>query len=267
MILPNNSLSWPKKDEKMSMTQVRQLMQSLKLHGMAGSLEKAIEDARKDEWTMEEMVDVLLQAEADFRERRRTQSRIKASKLKPSAAFEDYDFTAKRSLTKAQLKEIYSLSWLTEGRPLILIGQTGVGKSFLGQATGLHACQNGKSALFISVSHWMEQQALARNTGTYLKFREKMIRPDLLILDDFGMRKFTAMEAEDLREICEERSFGKSTMVTTQLPLKHWAEVIPDPVLAEAITDRFEGPGLVITITGDSYRPRKAQLAAQAKTG
>ncbi|NDG84498.1 MAG: hypothetical protein EBX52_05585 [Proteobacteria bacterium] len=77
-----------------------------------------------------------------------------------------------------------------------------------------------------------QQVALARSTGTYLKFREKMIKPDLLVLDDFGMRKFTVMEAEDLREICEERSYGKSTLITTQLPISHWAEVLPDPVLA-----------------------------------
>jgi DNA replication protein DnaC len=99
-----------------------------------------------------------------------------------------------------------------------------------------------------------------------LKFREKMIKPDLLVLDDFGMRKFTVMEAEDLREICEERSYGKSTMITTQLPISHWAEVLPDPVLAEAIKDRFEGPGLVITITGESYRPRKAKVAVEEKS-
>lgn len=251
----------------MSMAQVRHLMQELRLHGMANSLDKNMEEARKDDWTLEELMDALLQSEAEFRDRRKVQNRIRASKLRQQASFEDYDFTAKRSLTKAQLKEIYSLKWLESGRPLILVGQTGVGKSFLAQATGLHACQNGKSALFLSMSHFLEQVALARSTGTYLKFREKMIKPDLLVLDDFGMRKFTVMEAEDLREICEERSYGKSTMITTQLPISHWAEVLPDPVLAEAIKDRFEGPGLVITITGESYRPRKAKVAAEEKAG
>ncbi len=114
----------------------------------------------------------------------------------------------------------------------------------------------------------MESQAQARATGTYLKFRAQMIRPDILVLDDFGMRKFTAVEAEDLREIIEERSYGKSTLVTTQLPLDHWAEVLPDPVLAEAITVRFEGPGLVFKITGESYRKVKAKkVAADAATG
>lgn len=248
----------------MSMTQVRQLMQQLKLGGMAAAFDKVFEDAKKDDWTTEELIDALLQAESDWRDHRRAQSRIKASKLRKSkASFEDWDFTHKRSLTKAQLKEIYGLKWLNDGRPFVLIGQTGVGKSFLAHATGLHTCANGKSALFLSMSHWMEQNALARATGTYLKFREKMIRPDLLILDDFGLRKFTPMEAEDLREIVEERSFGKSTMITTQLPIKHWVEVLPDPVLAEAIMDRFEGPGMVVNVTGESYRVKLAKLASE----
>jgi DNA replication protein DnaC len=253
----------------MSMPQVRSLILQLKLHGMAQMFEKSLADAKKDEWTIEETLDALLQAEADFRDRRKIQYRIKSSKLRSQASFEDFDFTARRSVTKAQIKEIYSLKWLEEGRPLVLVGQTGVGKSFIAQAAGLHACSHGKSALFLSVTHWMESQAQARATGGYLKFREKMIRPDLLVLDDFGMRKFTAVEAEDLREILEERSYGKSTLVTTQLPLDHWAEVLPDPVLAEAITDRFEGPGLVFTITGDSYRKVKAakKVAETAKSG
>lgn len=155
------------------------------------------------------------------------------------------------------------LTWLKEARPLVLIGQTGVGKTYLAQATGLRACQEGYTVLFASVTHWLQEEALAHKTGNYLKFREKMVRPHLLILDDFGMRKFTALEAEDLREILEERSYGKSTLLTTQLPLDHWAEVIPDPVLTEAITDRLEGGSLIYKITGESYRKLKAQKLAK----
>jgi DNA replication protein DnaC len=177
-----------------------------------------------------------------------------AFRSKTNAAFEDYDFTTKRSLSRTELKEIASLDWLTSGRPLVLIGETGVGKSFLAHAAGLKACSNKKSVSFLSFSYFLEMATLHRATGNYLKFREKMIKPDLLILDDFGMKKLTTGESEDWREILEERSFGKSTMITTQVPIDHWAEAIPDPVLNEAIADRFEGPGLVIKITGDSYR-------------
>lgn len=240
-------------------------MAELKLSGMATLCEKLLTDAKKMDYTAEETLDAFLQAEADHRRQRRSINRVKASRIKGHAGFEDFDFTAKRSITKTQVKELMSLNWLSDARPVVIIGQTGVGKTFLAQCVGLRACDLGKTVLFLSVTHWMELQAEARSTGTYLKFREKMIRPDLLILDDFGMRKFSAIEAEDFREILEERSYNKSTLVTTQLPMDHWAEVIPDPVLADAITDRLEAPSVIYKITGEGYRKIKAQKLASEK--
>lgn len=243
----------------MGTTQVRTLMHDMKLFGMADIVDKSASSATSEGWSFFEFIDVLLQAENESRNRRRTESRIKAAKIRRTASFEDYDFTAKRSLTKAQLKEIQSLKWLEDGRPLVLIGQTGVGKTYLAHATGLHACQAGKTVVCLSTTTFLEQLMLARTTNSYLKFKERLIKPDLIVLDDFGMRKFTAVEAEDLREILEERSYGKATLITTQLPLDHWAEVLPDPVLAEAIVDRIDGTGLKIKITGESYRPIKGK--------
>ena len=101
---------------------------------------------------------------------------------------------------------------------------------------------------------WLENLALARSAGNYLKFRDKCAKPDASIWDDFGMRKLTATEAQDLCELLEERSIDKSTVFTTQLPLDHWGEVIGDPVIADAIRDRLEHSALRIPIAGESYR-------------
>ena len=234
-------------------------MSEMKLTGMLAVVEKTMTDATQDSWSYSEFIDVLLQAEADSRELKKSQRRIQASRLKIRASFEDFDFTANRSITKAQVKEIYTLKWVEQGRPLLIIGQTGVGKTFIAQAAGLHACSHGKSVLFMSVSTWLENVALARSTGSYLKFRDKLSKPDILILDDFGMRKFSDLEAQDLCEILEERSMGKSTIVTTQLPLDHWQEVLPDPVIADAILDRLRHAALQFKITGESYRSVKAK--------
>jgi DNA replication protein DnaC len=249
----------------MSTAVARNLMAEMKLLGMFAAFDQAVTDATRDQTSYTEFLDTLLQAEADYRQERKTGYRIKAAKFTLRPAFEDIDFTASRSISKAQIKELYSLQWLNEGRPVLLIGQTGVGKTFIAQATGLHACACGKSVLYMTVTTWLENLALARSSGTYLRYRDKLARPDVLVLDDMGMRKLSSTEAQDLCEILEERSIGKSTVFTTQLPLDHWSEVIADPVIADAIRDRLEHAALTIHITGESYRGVKARKLASKK--
>jgi DNA replication protein DnaC len=178
---------------------------------------QALNDATRDKSSYSELLDTLLQAEADYRQERKTGYRIKAAKFTLRPAFEDIDFTASRSISKTQIKELYGLQWLHDARPVLLIGQTGVGKTFIAQAAGLHACACGKSVLYMTLTTWLENLALARTSGTYLRYRDKLAKPDLVILDDMGMRKLSATEAQDLCELLEERSINKSTLFTTQL--------------------------------------------------
>ncbi len=249
----------------MSTAIAKNLMADMKLLGMFAAFEQSLADATRDQTSYSEFLDTLLQAEADYRQERRTGSRIKAAKFTLRPAFEDIDFTASRSISKAQIKELYAMQWLADSRPVLLIGQTGVGKTFLAQATGLHACACGKSVLYMTVTTWLENVAMARSSGTYLRYRDKLAKPDVLILDDMGMRKMSSIEAQDLCEILEERSIGKSTIFTTQLPLDHWCEVIADTVIADAIRDRLQHSALTINITGESYRGVKARKLASKK--
>src|SRR6185503_7393927 len=249
----------------MSTAIAKNLMVEMKLLGMLAAFDKALSDATRDQISYSELLDALLQAEIDYRQERKTGYRIKAAKFTLRPSFEDIDFTASRSITKSQIKELYGLQWLNEARPVLLVGQTGVGKTFLAQAIGLHACACGKSVLYMTVTTWLENIALARSSGTYLRYRDKIAKPDVLILDDMGMRKLSSTEAQDLCEILEERSIGKSTVFTTQLPLAHWSEVIGDPVITDAIRDRLEHAALVVQITGESYRGVKARKLASKK--
>ena len=249
----------------MSTAIARNLMAEMKLFGMLAAFDKVVTDATRDQVSYTEFVDGLLQAELDWRGERAAQRRLKAAKLPLRVSLDDFDYTAHRSITKAQIRELQGLGWLKDGRPLVLIGQTGVGKSFIAQAIALQVCHHGKTALYMNVTTWLENVALARSSGTYLRYRDKLAKPDLLVLDDIGMRKLTATEAQDLCEILEERSIGKSTVFTTQLPLDHWSEVIADPVIADAIRDRLQHAALTITITGESYRGVKARKLAGSR--
>ena len=217
-----------------------------------------MKEATEEAWSPPEVLEPLLQAEQEFRQQRKTHTRIKASRLKQKASFEDFDFSAKRNLSKSQIKDLYSLQWLKQGRPLLIIGQTGVGKTFLAEALGMQACRHQFTTLFLSMSSLIENLLLSRSSSSYLKWRDKLTKPQLLIIDDFGLKKLTATEAHDLCEILEERSLEKSTVITTQLPLTHWKEVIADPVLADAIIDRLIHSAIKLTITGESYRKVKA---------
>ena len=189
----------------MSTAIAKNLMAEMKLLGMMDAFDRTVSDATRDQTSYTEFLDTLLQAEADYRQARKTSYRIKAARFTLRPCFEDFDFTASRSISKTQVKEIYNLRWFKEGRPLLLIGQTGVGKSFIAQAVGLHACANGHSVLYLTVTTWLENLALARSSGTYLRYRDKLAKPDLIIFDDIGMRKLSATEAQDLCEITSVR--------------------------------------------------------------
>ena len=243
----------------MGYAQVTNLMAEMKLEGMLSSLKETMNMAVQNQWSHTELIDTLIQAEYDFREKKRTTRLLKNSKLKTRPALEDIDLTAKRNITKTQIRELYTLSWLNQGRPLLIIGPTGVGKTFLAQALGHHACRRKFASLFMTFANLLEHQALARTAGTYIKFRDKLIRPQLLILDDFGLRKLNSTQAHDFCEILEERSEDKSTIITTQITLDHWTEVIEDPVIADAIIDRLIHSSIKIIMKGESYRKIKAK--------
>jgi DNA replication protein DnaC len=246
----------------MSIAIAKNHMAEMNMLGMLAVLDKTLAQATRDKISYTEFADILLQAEADYRQERKTVNRIKAAKFTVRPAF---DFTAERSITKAEIKEIYTLGWLNDARPLLLIGETGVGKTFIAQAVGLHACASGKSVLYMSITALQENLAIARSSGTYLRYRAKLAKFDLIIFDEMGMRKFTATEAQDLCEIIEERSIDKSVAFTSQLPVAHWNEVISDTVIFDAIRDRLEHSALTVNITGPTYRGVKARKLASKK--
>jgi DNA replication protein DnaC len=231
-------------------------MAEMGFQGMLPVIETVIDRFQKGELHITEALDCLLESEWRHRQERATSTRKVRSKIRKGANLEDFDMTLNRGITKADLKNLAKLEWCDEGRPLIFIGPTGIGKSYLARALGLLACEHGKTVLFITVTDFLENLALARAANGYLKYRISLVRPDMLILDDLGMRKFTSQEAEDLRDTIEHRSYGKSTVITTQLPVDHWGEVIGDEIILDAFVDRIETPGLKYQLKGPGYRDR-----------
>jgi DNA replication protein DnaC len=138
------------------------------------------------------------------------------------------------------------------------MGPTGVGKTFLATALGNHACRGGFSVTFIGVNMFIEKVQMSRADGTFLNYRERMIKTDILILDDLGIKPLPQSTVQDLYDILEERYQSKSTVITSQLPLKNWREVIDDPVALEAILDRLIHGAIKIELKGESYRKKRS---------
>jgi DNA replication protein DnaC len=249
----------------MTLSQIRNRLSELGFTGMLMNCEAVLAKLQNGEVDALEAIDELLDRESRYRQERATGTRVSRSKIRKGASLEEYDLTLARGITKAELRNLATLDWCTQGKPLILIGPTGIGKTYIARSLGLLACEKGLTSLFVTITDFLENQSIARSTNTFLKFREKLARPDLLILDDFGMRKFTAQEAEDLRDILEHRSYGKSTLITTQLPVDHWGEVIGDQIILDGLVDRLEPPGVSIKFKGPSYRPKLKKSVDEKK--
>jgi DNA replication protein DnaC len=242
-------------------------MQELSLQGMASVLETDLTLARRQDWGHEELLSKLLQSEKSFRDGKFVEKKVKGAHFKRNAFLEDFDMTVKRGVTKSQVQELMSMKWLELAKPVVFVGQTGMGKSYLAEALGRYVCSNRKTVLFKESTELFLMITEARRMNRYLTIRKRLASYDVLIIDDFGMRKLNSTEAQDLKELLEMRSINKSTFFTTQLPINHWSEVIEDIVILEAIVDLVQHAAIKIEMKGETtYREIKAKKL-DAKTG
>jgi DNA replication protein DnaC len=170
---------------------------------------------------------------------------------------EDVDYKAKRGLQKQLFLMLGENTYIKDKRDIILTGLTGVGKSYLASALLHKACQSGYKALFIRVPRLFRELAVAKADGSYNKYISKLSKFDVLVLDDWGIAPLNLDEARDFFEIVEERHKNKSTIYTSQIPLKNWFDIIGDSTIADAVMDRVINNSHVIKLEGDSMRKNK----------
>ena len=223
----------PENNNEMTVT-----MNRLKMFGMLETLDTRLAEAQENGWSYSDFLSALVTDEKGHRERKSTEYKIRRARFRRQASFDQFDYGVKRNLRKSQIEELRQLSFVRNKQNLLMLGPTGVGKTFLATAIGYHACHEGFTCLFMGVSLFAEQTYLNRTAGTFLRFRDRLIRADLLILDDFGLKKFNPALTQDLYDILEERYQAKSTVITSQLPIANWKEVIEDEVALEAILDQ-----------------------------
>ena len=234
--------------------QTKQILSNIKCLGMLETLDLRLLEATNNAWGHIELLSALLSDEKSHREKQKTTRRLRAANFRTDACFERLDLTAKRNLTKTQISDLRDMRFISESRNAIIFGPTGVGKTFLATAIGNQACRKGFTTHFIGVNMLIEKLAFTRSDGTFLRFRDRLVKVDLLILDDLGIKPFSPSAIQDLYDIMEERYQNKSTIITSQLPLSNWKEVIDDPIALEAILDRLIHGAIMLTLQGESYR-------------
>jgi len=234
--------------------QTRRTLQDLKCSGMLKSLDIRLSEATSNGWGHIEFLSSLIQDEKMQRETNKIKRRLKAAKFRVDACIEKIDTTAKRNITKTQVQTLAQLQFIKQSKNVMLFGPTGVGKTYLASALGNHACRNGYSCIFIGMNMLIDRLAMSRTDGSYLRFRDKLITTDLLILDDLGIKPLPPQAIHDFYDLLEERYQSKATIITSQLPFANWKEVIEDAVSLEAILDRLMHGSLIIDLKGESYR-------------
>ena len=156
--------------------------------------------------------------------------------------------------------QLAACRWVQEGLNLIINGPTGVGKTWIACALAHKACRQGYTALYLRLPRLFEQLSLAHGDGRFPKLMDAFAKTDLIVLDDWGLAKLTAEQRRDLLELLDDRHGSRSTLVTSQLPVDHWHEIIADPTLADAILDRLVHNAYRIHLKGESMRKRHAKL-------
>lgn len=206
------------------------------------------------ELSREDWLGLLVDREATSRENKRLARRLREARLRQSAVVEDVDFRAHRGLDRALFQKLATCEWIREHHHLVMIGPTGIGKSWLACALGHKACREGFSVLYKRASRLFTDLAQARGEGRLPRMMGALERIRLMIIDDWGPEPLNADQRRDLLEIVDDRYDRSSLLITSQVPVNRWHEVIGDPTLADAILDRIIHRAHRIDLKGPSLR-------------
>ena len=233
------------------------LLDDLGLHGMAKGFRDLADNPESTALGHAEWLGILLERESTLRQQKRFESRARTARLRHVAAVEDVDYRTPRGLDRTLFLKLASCDWIREHRHCLLTGPSGVGKSWLACALGHKACRENLSVLYQRVPRLFAALALPRGDGRYAKLLKQFARVDLLILD-WGPEPLLAEQQRDLLEIVEDRYGTGSLIITSQLPIDRWYEIVGNPTLADAILDRIIHNAHRIELRGESLRKPRA---------
>ncbi len=241
----------------MEMThQLMPFLKRLRLSGILETLDVRNQQAIDGQWTYVEFLARLLEDEVERRAQKQLQLRIRRAAINTTKTLEGFDFNFNPSINRQRVLDLSTCTWIRQRRNALICGPTGVGKTHLAQALTHEACRRGYTALFINTYKMLQYINGGRADGTLERRLQTYLRPDLLILDDFGLKPLHSPAPEDLYDIINERYERASIMLTSNRAPDEWPELFGSPLLASAGLDRLTHRAHMIVITGTSFRAR-----------
>jgi DNA replication protein DnaC len=238
-------------------------LQMMKLYGMADAFRAQLETADTSQLSFEERFAMLVDQQWLWKENRALARRLRAAKLKERGVIEDIDYQHPRGLDRKLMRTLASSEWVRHHQNLLLIGPTGIGKTWLGCALAQRACRDGFTILHKRSAELFRDLAVAHVDGSFGRQLMKLSRIDILLLDDFAMAPLKDSERRDFLELCDDRYQRRSMILTSQLKLAHWHEQIGDPTLADSILDRLVHNAYRIELDGESLRKQRSRKPEQ----
>lgn len=234
-------------------------LQQLRLHAMAKAFTEQLEMPTITQLSFEERLGLLVDVEITARENRRLKTRLRNARLQQSACLEDIDYHSPRHLDRTLLATLSHCQWVTSRHNILIVGPCGTGKTFLACSLAHKACLYSYTAYYCRISRLLGDLQLSKGDGQYVKRMNEIAKTDVLILDDFGLSPLTDEQRRDLLEILDDRHDKRSTIVTSQVPVKLWHETIGNETLADAILDRLVHNSYRLEIKGESMRKTRSQ--------
>ncbi len=231
-------------------------MQTMRLQGMYYAFKTSIENMRVENMTIDQFVSWLVDSEWDDRRNRAVERAVKAAGFRYKANVEEIDFSIERGMDRNLILRLAELGFVKEHKDLFITGSTGTGKSYLATALGYQACLTGFKVLYANTARLMGMLKAAKAKGTILLELKKIERMDMLILDDFGLQPFDAQTRGLLLDVIEDRHGKKSTVITSQIPVRDWYDIIGEKTIADAILDRIVHQAIRVELAGESLRKK-----------
>jgi DNA replication protein DnaC len=239
---------------------------TMKLNGMADAFKEQMMQPDMNELSFEERFAFLVDQHWTWKEDRRMKTLLRNAKLKENACIEDIDYKSPRGINKSLILSLSSCDWIKNAQNIIIMGPTGVGKTYLACALANRVCRKGYSSLYKRSPRLFQEISIARADGSYPKLMNKLAKAKVLIIDDFCIAPMKDAERKDLLEVIEDRDGLCSTIISTQIPMKNWFEAIGDPTLADAILDRLIHNAHKINLKGESMRKIRSPLTKKNKS-